>query len=100
MRSLRDKLEAIQDTLVAYYSANVVSFSGGDPFNLLADDSAEILAQLGRRVYKTRNAVVHSKEGGKPRYRPFRHDQELARELPLMRLLAEEIVINSALVPS
>ena len=35
----------------------------------------------------------------KPRYVPFRHDRVLAQELPLMRLVAEEIVINSSTVP-
>ena len=56
------------------------------------DDAQKMIAALSRRVYKTCNAVVHSKEGGKPRYQPFRHDRELAQELPLMRLIAEKIM--------
>jgi hypothetical protein len=36
---------------------------------------------------------VHAKEGELPKYAPFAHDEELAREIPLMRFTAEQIVI-------
>ena len=42
------------------------------------------------------NAIVHSKEGEKSKYEPFKHDKQLAKELPLIRAVAEEIIINSA----
>ena len=99
MRNVREKLEAIQDKLLVYYAAKTVAFAKGDQVDLRGDD-AEVMTALSRRVYKTRNAVVHSKEGGRPRYQPFRHDRELAQELPLMRLIAEEIIVNSASVPN
>ena len=98
--ALARKLGDIQESLFAYYKENAVSFSKGDRVNLREDDTAAVGAALSRRIYKTRNAVVHSKEGGRPRYMPFRHDRELAQELPLMRLLAEEILINSGTVPT
>ena len=64
--------------------------------DLRGSDSSTVIAALSRRIYATRNAVVHSKDGGKPKYVPFRHDSVLAQELPLMRLVAEEIVISSS----
>lgn len=41
-------------------------------------------------------SIVHSKEGEESRYEPFKHDKFLAKEIPLMRAVAEEIIINSA----
>lgn len=46
--------------------------------------------------YATRNAVVHSKYGERLRYEPFKHDKHLGKEIPLMRAVAEEIIISSA----
>jgi hypothetical protein len=100
LRNVCEKLKEVQETLISYYAANKVSFAKGDEVNFQSDDAQQVTAALSRRVYKTRNAVVHSKEGGKPRYQPFRHDRELAQELPLMRLIAEEIIVNSATLPS
>lgn len=94
-RSVADQLMNIQPSLVEYYAQREVPFSKGDTANLMDDDAAKAALALSRRIYKTRNAVVHSKDGGKPRYTPFLHDRELAQELPLMRLVAEEIIINS-----
>ena len=93
--ALRDQLQGIQSNLPEYYASNQVSFSGGDVVDLAGDESRGVFEALSRRVYKTRNSVVHSKESGRPRYQPFRHDRELAQELPLMRILAEEVVVNS-----
>ena len=59
------------------------------------DDQFKI--SLCKRIYKIRNALIHSKEGVKHRYVPFsEHESELRKELPLMRLTAEQILIKSA----
>ena len=61
------------------------------------DDLSEAFYTVVRnRIYSVRNAIVHSKEGEKLRYEPFKHDKELAKEVPLIRAVAEEIIINSA----
>lgn len=99
LETLRSQLDMLQDSLLAHYANNSVSFSGGDRVDLRAIDSETVFSGLSQRIYKTRNAVVHSKDGGKPRYVPFQHDPELAQELPLLRLVAEQIVVNSATVP-
>lgn len=100
MPNVLRQLDALEGALIGHYAEEVVSFANGDTVNLRDEDRDAVVATLSRRIYKTRNAVVHSKEGGKPRYMPFRHDRELAQELPLMRLMAEEILINSATVPT
>lgn len=97
---LRSQLDLLQESLLAYYASNAVSFSGGDRVDLRSEDTDSSFSSLSYRIYKTRNAMVHSKDGGKPRYVPFQHDPELAQELPLLRLVAEQIVVNSSTFPS
>ena len=98
IESIRDKLDALQDSLVPYYAETPVSFADSGTVDLRGPDSSRVILALSRRIYATRNAVVHSKDGGKPKYVPFRHDRVLAQELPLMRLVAEEIVISSSTI--
>lgn len=94
--NIRDRLDALQDSLIPYYAETPVSFAKSNIVDLREPESSKAITALSRRIYATRNAVVHSKDGGKPKYVPFRHDKELAQELPLMRLVAEEIVISSS----
>ncbi|MXZ71125.1 MAG: hypothetical protein F4Z04_06425 [Acidobacteria bacterium] len=100
IESIRDKLDAIQDSLVPYYAEKPIVFADSGTVDLREADSSKTTAALSRRIYATRNAVVHSKDGGKPKYVPFRHDRVLAQELPLMRLVAEEIIISSSDLPT
>lgn len=52
---------------------------------------------LSERIIKVRNALTHSKQGKKRVYVPFTKDEaKLRKELPLMRLVAEQIIINSS----
>lgn len=62
------------------------------------------LSALGKRIYAIRNSLIHSKEedflfqdSKKGVYVPFTdHEEELRNEIPLIRLVAEQIVINSS----
>jgi hypothetical protein len=93
LEELLSELQEDNAELVTYYKTNGVSFSDGDPVNLEDKDPSE---KLSKRIYKTRNAIVHSKEGEKSRFVPFKHDPILAKEIPLLKLIAEQIIINSA----
>jgi hypothetical protein len=95
---LLNKIRSYDETLVAHYAENQVVFCGGDTVDMQAADEGRTFEQLARRIYKTRNAVVHSKDGDKSRYVPFEHDRILAREVPLARFCAEAIIIGSATV--
>jgi len=95
MPELRAKLFAADPGLAAYYRTARVSFSDGDQVDL-GSDEGKAYASLARRIYKTRNSIVHSKDGDKARFVPFQHDKELAKEIPLIRVVAEEIVIASS----
>ncbi|MCU4139597.1 MAG: hypothetical protein MW690_001529 [Methanophagales archaeon] len=92
------KLREYDESLIEYYQKNKVSFSKGASINFSLSDTENIFRQIADRIYKTRNSIVHSKEGGKPRYVPFRNDKELTMEIPLIRFIAEEIIINTSKV--
>lgn len=96
---LVSKLNEYDDSLVEFYRNEKVSFSNGDKVNLTIEgDDQQILTLLSKRIYKTRNSLVHSKEGEKGKFIPFRHDKVLVREIPLMRFIAEIIIVNSSKV--
>jgi hypothetical protein len=87
--------------LISHYAANKVSFAeGANSVDLAANDNAVVLKALASRIYKTRNALVHSKDGGKAKFTPFADDVELSYEIPLMRFIAERIIIASSKLSS
>ncbi|MFF1794606.1 hypothetical protein ACFVXQ_10335 [Kitasatospora sp. NPDC058263] len=80
-------------SLVAHYRTCDAAFAGGPRVDLAAVDDEVVKKSLARRIYKVRNALVHAKEGDLPRYTPFAHDAELIMEIPLMRFIAEQVII-------
>lgn len=96
LETLKDTITEIDPTAIAYYEKEQVSFaSDGGTINF-GDSQEAVYATIRNRVYAVRNAIVHSKEGEKLRYEPYKHDKELVKEIPLIRAIAEEIIINSA----
>jgi hypothetical protein len=96
---LADDLDSYDATLTAHYKGRVVDFSEGDRVDLRGGNRTDVLAALCRRVYKTRNAVVHSKEGAKAKFIPFTHDRQLQPELPLMRFIVEQVIQATSTLP-
>ncbi|CAD5244589.1 conserved protein of unknown function [Thermococcus camini] len=102
---LKNILDTYDPLLSQYYMDNEVSFSRGNriPWD---GEPEKIYSKIAERIYKTRNAIVHSKNSYKatmrgeikelPKYTPFKHDKDLQREIPLLRFIAEQIIINSA----
>ena len=71
----------------------VLAFLSGIP--------SELPKKIAARIYKTRNALVHHKSNTarlKERgiYHPFKDEAELSNEIPLMRFVAEAIIIKTA----
>lgn len=95
---LRDKLNEYDVKLVPYYRDNVVQFSKGEKVDLNQSEE-KTFSKLAARIYKTRNSIVHSKDGEKAKFIPFTDDKFLINEIPLMRFIAEDIIIeNSKLI--
>ena len=93
---LVDKIKSYDENLLEHYKINTVSFAGGVTVNLESDDRELCFKHLAGRIYKTRNAIVHSKESEKTKYTPFRDDQKLVKEVPLIRFVAEQIIFSTS----
>jgi hypothetical protein len=71
-----------------------VQFSQGSTINFKDDKS--VFGNIANRIYKTRNAVMHSKANETERYIPFEHENRLLKEIPLIQSLAEEIIMRTS----
>ncbi|WBP88181.1 hypothetical protein [Kitasatospora cathayae] len=91
-------LDSYAAGLVAHYKADQVSFADANATDLRGERSDEVFSSLAKRIYRTRNALVHAKDGVRPKYRPFTNDAELSGEVPLMRFCAEQIIIATGRV--
>lgn len=96
VEELKNSISAIDPLAIDYYENNDVSFADEGTRINFNDISDGIYAVIRNRVYSVRNAIVHSKEGERLRYEPFKHDKDLSKEIPLIRAVSEEIIINSA----
>lgn len=97
--SLTLKLQSYDASLIEFYRTSKVTFSGGSEVDLLSTDVEDVFRRMGRRIYQTRNALIHSKDGEKMKYTPFVDDHVLSKELPLLRFIAEDTILkNSSLI--
>ena len=51
---------------------------------------------IASRIYKVRNAIVHSKKQTFGAFIPFKHDRALSYEIPLVKCVAEEVIDNNS----
>jgi hypothetical protein len=98
MSRLAADLDTYDPGLLLRYNNTKVSFAETDVVNLSDIGDKKIFASLTKRIYKVRNALVHAKDGVRPKYAPFFHDSELSKEVPLIRFVAEQIVIATATI--
>lgn len=92
---LKTEINEIESSLIDYYKANDVPFSKGPKVNFdLTPD--EIYKSLAKRIYFTRNSIVHSKETEKQKYTPFKDDKDLIHEIYLMRVITEKVILNNS----
>lgn len=95
IEELKDRINAIDTNAIQYYQNNKVSFCNA-PFIGWAD-MVGVYTQLAKRIYFTRNSLVHSKSSkNKERYRPYKDEKELELEIPLVKAIAELIIIGSS----
>jgi len=92
---LRTRIESIDSEALQYYKENKVSFSNAPTIGW--SDNQGVITQIAKRIYFTRNSLVHSKSGkNKERYKPYKDEKQLQKEIPLMKAVAELIIINSS----
>ncbi|MER6237620.1 hypothetical protein ABT185_16370 [Streptomyces clavifer] len=112
LRALQDLLEASLDVprlaadldrldmgAVEYFAADNLPFVDVPHLQftspLDADGEAELKRETASRVYIVRCAITHSKASTR-RYSPYTDDLHLAREVPLVRIAAEQLLFPSA----
>lgn len=96
LTDLMTELDEISKYSTQYFASTRVPFSDGDTVPFYSSDASAIFAALSRRIYKTRNAIVHSKDGSRGRFVPYADDSALLPEIPLMRLIAEQIIVATS----
>ncbi|MBN2737394.1 MAG: hypothetical protein JXR70_10475, partial [Spirochaetales bacterium] len=96
LSEIQISLNDYEPTLINYYKTTLVPFSNGSRINFEEHEENRIYKSIADRIYKTRNALVHSKDGDKSRYKPFFDDKDLLPEIPLVRFIAEMIIIGSS----
>jgi len=98
LNELKQKLDAYDETLIDFYRSNKVDFSGGVEVDFDSADTEQVHKSLTKRIYSTRNALVHSKDGEKSKYTPFKDDRSLVREVPLMRFISEMVILKESMI--
>ncbi len=93
---LRNEIENQDKNYVNYLKKEKVLFSNGDVVNLENNDFDCVYKELAKRIYNTRNALVHSKELESSKYKPFHDDKILLKEMLLLRLIAEQLIIKTS----
>ncbi len=96
IEKLSKKINEYDSTLLEYYKNHDVSFSGGNKIDFELIQKKEVIRKISSRIYKTRNSLVHSKDTDMSKYVPFKHDKYLMKEIPLLRFIAEEIIIMTS----
>lgn len=92
---LKNSLNNVDSTLISYYENTSVPFSGGACVDFNKENDV-ILKQLQDRIYSTRNSLVHSKDGIKSKYVPFRDDNMLIKEVPLLKFISESVILQES----
>ena len=94
-------IELNNEKLIDYYKDTEVPFSGGSKVDLKSSNNGDIISNLKKRIYNTRNSLVHgksyefkSKDGHV--YNPYKHEEALKKEIPLMKAVAEQVIIKTA----
>lgn len=98
--SVVNSIELNNEKLIDYYKDNEVPFSGGLEINLKSSDKGEIISNLKNRIYVTRNSLVHGKSyefknNDRHVYNPFKDEEALKKEIPLMKAIAEQVIIKT-----
>lgn len=95
---LRKEIENQDKNYINYLKTEKVLFSNGNTVNLNNNDFNCVYKELANRIYITRNALIHSKELENSKYQPFHDDKVLLKEMLLLRLIAEQLIIRTSQV--
>lgn len=81
---------------VNLYETKPITFCNAPTINW--NDESQYIQSLAKRIYTTRNSLVHSKSGhNSERYRHYYDELALQKELPLIQTVAEQVIIHSGI---
>ena len=92
---LKTKLKEMSEDIVLYYQNNKVPFCKAPTIQW--NESDHVYGNLSKRIYYVRNALIHSKSGkNDERYKPYKDEEPLKKEIPLIKAIAEMVIISSS----
>lgn len=89
LAELEKNLNNINEDIVKYFKNERCEFSNAKKIDFVNYKT------IVSRIYKNRNSLVHSKKTSSGRYRPFKDEAILEKEIELIKVLAEMLIINS-----
>lgn len=95
IKEIISRISELDNNAIDRYSTKEVSFSKGSKINW--NDPREALSGIQKRIYKTRNSLIHSKSENKEVYSPYKDEDELKQEIPLIRAIAELIIKKTSI---
>ena len=101
---LKLQLEELEPKCIDYYNNNKVKFCDGAKLNFSDLKDETNYKNIAKRIYSTRNALVHYKSNDKVNkelkvYSPLNDKEILFKEIPLMKVIAEIIIhYNSTII--
>ncbi|MCB1192889.1 MAG: hypothetical protein KDK90_20765 [Leptospiraceae bacterium] len=93
---IKKKLQEMDENCIEYYKNNEVPFSKGDKVDLESIDLEEVYKNLSARLYKNKNAISIKRDFIKNRYSPINDQLYLAKEIPLIKTIAEKVILESS----
>lgn len=97
IEDLKARISSLDSRAVNYYQNRFVPFTSSQKTKIAWNNPEGVYTNLATRIYETRNALVHSKsEQAANQYKPYENRKELSAEIPLMRAVAEMVLINSS----
>lgn len=86
--------------MLDFYKNQSVGFLSKE-FKINFNDDNSVLNNIRNRIYQTRNSLVHSKDSYTLKtYNPYDDEKDLRKEIPLIKTIAIEIIVNSSTVLS
>ena len=94
---VKDRINSFSFSDVSYYQYTPVPFISSNKTLIGWSDRQGVYSNIANRIHETRNALVHSKsEYADKQYKPYRDKAALIREIPLIRSVAESVIIHSS----
>ena len=87
-----------ENNILDFYKRNSVKFLEDKyKINFNSKKSKTVYSNIRNRIYDTRNSLVHNKDRyNLKKYHPYDDESELRKEIPLIKMIAMEIIISTS----